>query len=213
MFIYKNGENISEIALASKLYTLESEKYNNADLTDKSAVKGEEIIKLQNHVNSLGMTMSEYLDTMGFNMTFIKDAGRNVCLSTLHDESSKGVYELNKSYYAISMTEKGATEKESIYYYSYKAANRYRTKTEKDGLLAVLLTSEKAEQLAKEEAKRLEEEAKRLEEEAKRLEAEKQPYDPMESITGGLTVISSVQENSTLDKVCDFFKNLIPFID
>lgn len=118
IFIEKNGDKFNEIQLNPKVSKLKSEFYGHGgeNFKKESALNGDQIRKLQAHANSLGMTMCEYLEKMGFDMKDVKETNRLAILSTIRDESTgylsgrRGTGTLRDFYYGFDMKAKGATE-------------------------------------------------------------------------------------------------------
>ena len=130
MYLRHENGTVSEVAISNNLYVQKSENYNEKDLKAHSALSRDEIINLQAHVNSTGMTMAEYLkamdiDTSSMNVRKGPHAGqRTAYLSTLDSKcldtaNSRG----RGSYYwylkGIDMNKKGAGETTYNYHYKY----------------------------------------------------------------------------------------------
>lgn len=83
VYLEKKGSSIAETKFNNKLYTQNSEDYNQKDLESRSALNRDQVIKLQEHINSLGLTAKEYLTMLGFDMSEVNNTNRSVYLSTL----------------------------------------------------------------------------------------------------------------------------------
>lgn len=133
IFIEKNGDKFNEIQLNPKVSKLKSEFYGHGgeNFKKESALNGDQIRKLQAHANSLGMTMCEYLEKMGFDMKDVKETNRLAILSTIRDESTgylsgrRGSGTLQDFYYGFDMKAKGATEQRYEWQYFHRPSFKW----------------------------------------------------------------------------------------
>ena len=116
-------------------------------LKSHSGLSVDQLYKLQKHVNGMGITMEEYLDQVGFDLSPIKNTDRKAYLSTLstktksfHSGRGKGHGYCSKSYTGINMREKNAAESSQYSFYKYKGYfwEKDEDTTYRDGILVVL---------------------------------------------------------------------------
>ena len=147
VFVEQTNTGFNEIKLSTKIYTQKSEKTNEKTLKSHSALTVEQINKLQQHVNGMGITMEEYLDQIGFDLSPIKNTDRKAFLSTLktqkassHSGRGKGHGFVSRTYNGINMKEKNAKETCESSYYSYNGYfwEKDIDETYRDGILVVL---------------------------------------------------------------------------
>ena len=151
VFMEQTNENFKEVRLSDQVYTINSEDVTKKKITSHSALTTDQIYKLQQHVNGMGITMEEYLNQVGFDLWPIKNSYRTKYLST-------GRYEIDnnmgrwgthgkicgtktKTYYGIKMNEKNAKETGQCSYYRSVSGTPWGTNEEKtytDGLLVIL---------------------------------------------------------------------------
>jgi hypothetical protein len=147
VFLEQSENGISETKLKAQLYTQKSEVAKQSTLKSHSALSEKQICKLQEHVNSMDMSMQDYLEKVGFDMTPLKNTDRNGYLSTLKvskysmHSGKKGSGTNSKDYTAINMTQKNAKEESKESYYHYKHHwfwEKDVDRVNRDGLLVVL---------------------------------------------------------------------------
>ena len=86
VYLEKKGAGFNEIKFSNKPYAQKSENFDKYVLRYYSSFNADQLKKLQEHVNSLGMTMGQYLKMIGMDMSEIEGTDRTVYLSTLEDE-------------------------------------------------------------------------------------------------------------------------------
>ncbi len=128
-YLRQEKGTIKEVAISKNPYVQKSEDFNLDDLKAHSALSRDEILNLQAHVNATGLTMEEYLNSMGIDTTQINvkhgpHGYRTAYLSTLDSKvsstaNSRGRGTTDWYLKGINMNEKGATEK------NYKYAHKY----------------------------------------------------------------------------------------
>lgn len=147
VFFEQTNTGFNEVALSTKVYTQKSEKTNMTTLKSHSGLSVDQLYKLQKHVNGMGITMEEYLDQVGFDLSPIKNTDRKAYLSTLstktksfHSGRGKGHGYCSKSYTGINMREKNAAESSQYSFYKYKGYfwEKDEDTTYRDGILVVL---------------------------------------------------------------------------
>lgn len=128
-YLDHQGATVKEVAISKNLYVQKSESFKKDDLKAHSALTREQIIELQAHVNSTGMTMAEYLEAMGIDVASAQvrkgpHGYRTMYLSTLDSKVSSTANSRGKGttdWYlkGINMKQKGATETTYKYCHQY----------------------------------------------------------------------------------------------
>ena len=123
IFFEKTTDGFNEAKLSSKVYTKKAENFNGKSITKTAGLTREQIIKLQEHVNANGLTMEEYLEMVGFDLSSVKESGRTKAyMSTLDGTYSKGKTgrksgTTRKTFTGIDMKAKNAKEQSYENYY------------------------------------------------------------------------------------------------
>ena len=156
ILLEKDGETIKETKLGSLLYTMESENHNCDTLKKESALSRNQALRLQEHVNGLGISMGEFLKKMGFDMSDAKDGNRAVLFSTLEKDDSiclttRGGHGTAKYYYRGTDLNKVGAKEESKRYCFYEnrgILSGEKKEYDKDGLIVTLRTKESSDKEA-----------------------------------------------------------------
>ena len=124
-FIDVNGQNISEIALSKNLTTLNSENFDLDTVRNASALNERQIKRIAEQAKKRGMTILQYLKSVGFDVSALEKSKRTVFLSTLQDSydspfDRRGRGDYFWMYKGINMNKKGAGEETKTYYHYYK---------------------------------------------------------------------------------------------
>ena len=156
ILLEKDGETIKETKLGSLLYTMKSENHNCDTLKKESALSRNQALRLQEHVNGLGISMGEFLKKMGFDMSDAKDGNRAVLFSTLEKDDSiclttRGGHGTAKYYYRGTDLNKVGAKEESKRYCFYEnrgILSGEKKEYDKDGLIVTLRTKESSDKEA-----------------------------------------------------------------
>lgn len=149
IFIEKLADGFKEIQLSSTVSVSNAESVNPKALAARSALTKDQICQLQQHVNATGLTMEEYLERMGFDLSPIKNSGRQKAYLSTLDGSVKKSRSGHKSgtntttFTGIDMKTKNATEASYQSYYKTYGFFGYTKEEKMDDSVVVILRMEK----------------------------------------------------------------------
>ena len=213
ILLEKDGETIKETKLGSLLYTMKSENHNCDTLKKESALSRNQALRLQEHVNGLGISMGEYLKKMGFDMSDAKDGNRAVLFSTLEQDDSicltmRGGHGTAKYYYRGTDLNKVGAKEESKRYCFYEnrgILSGEKKEYDKDGLIVTLRTKESSDKEAA--ARKAAAEAARIKADEEDLDARMSYIDKIMPRAENMTKVPTISTNP-IKEAWNWFKGL-----
>ena len=213
ILLEKDGETIKETKLGSLLYTMKSENHNCDTLKKESALSRNQALRLQEHVNGLGISMGEYLKKMGFDMSDAKDGNRAVLFSTLEQDDSiclttRGGHGTAKYYYRGTDLNKVGAKEESKRYCFYEnrgILSGEKKEYDKDGLIVALRTRESSDKEAA--ARKAAAEAARIKADEEDLNARMTYIDKIMPRAENMTKVPTISTNP-IKEAWNWFKGL-----
>ena len=213
ILLEKDGETIKETKLGSLLYTMKSENHNCDTLKKESALSRNQALRLQEHVNGLGISMGEFLKKMGFDMSDAKDGNRAVLFSTLEKDDSiclttRGGHGTAKYYYRGTDLNKVGAKEESKRYCFYEnrgILSGEKKEYDKDGLIVTLRTKESSDKEAA--ARKAAAEAARIKADEDDLNARMTYIDKIMPRAENMTKVPTISTNP-IKEAWNWFKGL-----
>ena len=213
ILLEKDGETIKETKLGSLLYTMKSENHNCDTLKKESALSRNQALRLQEHVNGLGISMGEFLKKMGFDMSDAKDGNRAVLFSTLEKDDSiclttRGGHGTAKYYYRGTDLNKVGAKEESKRYCFYEnrgILSGEKKEYDKDGLIVTLRTKESSDKEAA--ARKAAAEAARIKADEEDLNARMTYIDKIMPRAENMTKVPTISTNP-IKEAWNWFKGL-----
>ena len=213
ILLEKDGETIKETKLGSLLYTMKSENHNCDTLKKESALSRNQALRLQEHVNGLGISMGEFLKKMGFDMSDAKDGNRAVLFSTLEKDDSiclttRGGHGTAKYYYRGTDLNKVGAKEESKRYCFYEnrgILSGEKKEYDKDGLIVTLRTKESSDKEAA--ARKAAEEAARIKADEEDLNERMTYIDRIMPRAENMTKVPTISTNP-IKEAWNWFKGL-----
>ncbi|SEA92691.1 hypothetical protein SAMN02910384_02746 [Pseudobutyrivibrio sp. ACV-2] len=146
VYLEKTTDGFNEIKLCPGIATYNSEELDYKQLENKQDLSKEQICRLQDHVNAMGITMNDYLTQVGFDTSNLKQEGKTTYFSTggkspnyVTRTGTHGlIRQIIVSYSANGIDVNKQNAKEEEYKMKWHYNHKAKLNCEKGGVFAIL---------------------------------------------------------------------------